>query len=199
MSTYLQSHASRLVHGKAILELGAGAGLPSLVASLLGAQKVVVTDYPDVELIENLNYNIGTLPQAQAVGNILAQGYLWGAPVKPLLSHLPIPSRGFETLLLADLLFNHHCHVALVSTILESLARTPSARALVFFTPYRPWLLEKDLVFFGICRDKGLRVHQVTKQIMERVMFEEDEGNELLRRTVFGYEVKWNDLDESEN
>lgn len=41
-----------------MLELGAGAGLPSLVCALNGAKQVVVTDYPDADLIENLRYNI---------------------------------------------------------------------------------------------------------------------------------------------
>lgn len=41
-----------------MLELGAGAGLPSLVCALNGASQVVVTDYPDADLIENLRYNI---------------------------------------------------------------------------------------------------------------------------------------------
>lgn len=43
-----------------MLELGAGAGLPSLVAAILGAQKVVVTDYPDGDLISNLEHNIAS-------------------------------------------------------------------------------------------------------------------------------------------
>lgn len=44
--------------GKTVLELGAGGGLPSLVCALNGASQVVVTDYPDADLIENLHYNI---------------------------------------------------------------------------------------------------------------------------------------------
>ena len=43
---------------KTVLELGAGAGLPSLVCALNGASQTVVTDYPDPELVENLQYNI---------------------------------------------------------------------------------------------------------------------------------------------
>jgi nicotinamide N-methyltransferase len=43
---------------KSILELGAGAGLPSLVAAINGARNVVVTDYPDADLVENLRYNV---------------------------------------------------------------------------------------------------------------------------------------------
>jgi predicted nicotinamide N-methyase len=46
------------VKGKSVLELGAGAGLPSLICAINGASQVVVTDYPDADLIENLRYNI---------------------------------------------------------------------------------------------------------------------------------------------
>ena len=155
----------------------------------------MVTDYPDADLIENLSYNIDASPlSVQPARNIVAQGYLWGSSVQPLLSHLPTASYGFDILLLADLLFNHHCHDALVSTILNTMARTSEARALVFFTPYRPWLFEKDVAFFEICTRRGLAVQKIVKTIMDKVMFVEDKGDELLRRTVFGYELKWKDL-----
>lgn len=155
----------------------------------------MVTDYPDAELIDNLAYNINTckvLPQPAT--NIVAEGYLWGSSVESLLSHLAVPHQKFDTLLLADLLFNHHCHDALVRTILEALAYKSNARALVFFTPYRPWLLEKDLAFFDLCRTSGFHVQEMTEEVMEKVMFEKDEGDELLRRTVFGYELRWTAL-----
>lgn len=169
------------------------------MAAILGAQKSVVTDYPDAELIENLAQNIATcslLPQPATT--ITAEGFLWGSSTKKVLAHLPSPHRGFDVLLLADLLFNHSCHDALVSTIVQTLARTSDARALVVFTPYRPWLLEKDMAFFDLCRDKGLEVDKVVEEVMEKVMFEEDRGDELLRRTVFGYELRWKDLIETQ-
>ncbi|KAL2057194.1 hypothetical protein ABVK25_002247 [Lepraria finkii] len=195
LSTYLQKHAAQLVHGKNILELGAGAGLPSLVAATLGAKKAVVTDYPDAELVENLDHNITTCALlSEPATNIIAEGYLWGSPAKNLLAHLPAPAQRFDVLLLADLLFNHSCHAALVSTILDTLAHTSEAEALVFFTPYRPWLLENDMAFFDLCRDKGLEVQRVVEEVMEKVMFEDDKGDEMLRRTVFGFEVRWRDL-----
>ena len=169
------------------------------MAAILGAQKAVATDYPDAELIENLAHNIATcslLPQPATT--VAAEGYLWGSSTQNVLAHLPLPHQGFDVLLLADLLFNHSCHDALVSTIVHTLARTSDARALVFFTPYRPWLLEKDAAFFDICRDRGLGVEKVVEEVMEKVMFENDGGDELLRRTVFGYEVRWKEMVEAQ-
>ena len=58
VSEYLEENQKTLVEGKAILELGAGAGLPSLVCALNGAATVVTTDYPDPDLVENLKHNI---------------------------------------------------------------------------------------------------------------------------------------------
>jgi len=169
------------------------------VAAINGAEKVVVTDYPDADLIENLAHNIHESQSLfRPARNIIAQGYLWGSSVKSLLAHLPPPSHGFDIILLADLLFNHHCHQDLVSTVLESMARRPGACALVFFTPYRPWLLEKDLAFFDLCRERGLVVQGIMQKVMDKVMFEEDRGDELLRRTVFGYKLLWKDLEERE-
>ena len=96
---------------------------------------------------------------------------------------------GFQTLILADLLFNHSEHQKLVQTVDHALARSATACALVFFTPYRPWLLEKDLAFFDAARAAGLQVEQIYERQMEKVMFDEDPGDENLRRTVFGYKL----------
>jgi len=116
-----------------------------------------------------------------------------------------------------------------------SLARTQEARALIFFTPYRPWLFTADLNFIELASGKkvivnaertsaelsteeynvheGLDLEDKAKQDadddsgigrfvvnkiletkMEKVMFEEDRGDEELRRTVFGFEMRWADL-----
>lgn len=59
-----------------MLELGAGAGLPSLVCAINGASQVVVTDYPDADLIENLRYNIdhcGLLPAPRQIAAEVSQ------------------------------------------------------------------------------------------------------------------------------
>ncbi len=57
LSDFLLRNPS-LVRDKRILELGAGAGLPSIVSSLAGAKEVVITDYPDEQLVDNIRYNV---------------------------------------------------------------------------------------------------------------------------------------------
>ena len=57
LSSYLLRNPA-LVQGRSVLELGAGAGLPSIISATAGAKKVVVTDYPDQQLVENLSYNV---------------------------------------------------------------------------------------------------------------------------------------------
>lgn len=161
---------------------------------MLGAKKVVVTDYPDADLISNLWQNIDTAKLSNDTSNddadkkIVAEGYCWGADVEPLLKH--INNEKFDVLILADLLFNHSEHAKLVATVEATLSKTPDAKALVFFTPYRPWLYEKDMAFFDLAKEKGFDVEKVLEEKMEKVMFEKDPGDEELRRTVFGYVVR---------
>ncbi len=176
--------------GKSVLELGAGAGLPSLASAFLEAKIVVASDYPDPDLIQNLQFNIDHCDSLRVQTSVKACGYLWGTPIEPLTKYLPDRSDGFDVLILADILFNHSEHEKLIFTLQRTLSKGDDAVALVFFTPYRPWLLEKDLHFFDLARDKGFVVKQILQHTMDRVMFDQDPGDETLRRTVFGYEVK---------
>jgi len=144
---------------------------------------VIATDYPDAPLIDNIRHNISLLPPHAA--EISAEGYVWG-------NKLPasVPAGGCDLVILSDLLFNHSEHKKLLSTVVETM-RKDGGRAVVFFTPHRPWLLEKDLEFLTLCEEAGLTVVKVLEELLERPMFEEDEGDRDLRRTVFGYEVTW--------
>lgn len=100
---------------------------------------------------------------------------MWGAPIEHLSKHLP-PGSAFDALILADLLFNHSEHAKLIKTVELTLKKSPTSRAYVFFTPYRPWLLEKDLAFFNLAREAGFVVTKTFEKIMDKVMFEEDPG-----------------------
>ncbi|KAI9767811.1 MAG: nicotinamide n-methyltransferase [Geoglossum simile] len=184
VSNYLEERAGNLVTGKDVLEFGAGAGLPSLV---------VVTDYPDADLLENLRFNIShSLPQPVLCQNIHAEVRLPPHICKRSSGALDNPLSGFDLLILADLLFNHSEHSKLICSVKQTLKRSPEALALVFFTPYRPWLLEKDLAFFDLARDAGFAVEKLLEHVMEKAMFDNDRGDKVLQRTVYGYELRWN-------
>lgn len=163
IARYIEDHASHLVKDKNVLELGAGAGLPSLICALHGAKRVVVTDYPDQDLIENLQYNINHSIAHPYQQKVVAQGYLWGNDTTALQDAVESGSGGFDLLILADILFNHSEHEKLASTLSQTMRRDPASRALVFFTPYRPWLLQKDLNFFGVARDSGFVVESTLR------------------------------------
>jgi nicotinamide N-methyltransferase len=107
IATYLEKNPS-FVKDQTVLELGAGAGLPSLVARVLGARKVVVTDYPDPDLISNLWANIERLEGnlwkddngkkgSEEDKKIVAEGYCWGGDPFVLLSHPKSRRRNFPS------------------------------------------------------------------------------------------------------
>ncbi len=197
ISEYFETHPHE-VRDRCVLELGAGAGLPSLVCAILGARKVVVTDYPDPDLVDNMKKNIFAcelIPTAEdnpQESIIVADGYVWGADPAHLLAHLQtVGSSKFDVLILADLLFRHSEHGKLVSTIEETLCRRSGSKAFVFFTSYRPWLKHKDLAFFDIARERGFIVDKILEKKMDKAMFENDPGDEDVRKTVTGFTVCW--------
>jgi nicotinamide N-methyltransferase len=46
------------IQGANVIELGAAAGLPSLAAGWFGARRVVMTDWPDAGLVDNMRHNV---------------------------------------------------------------------------------------------------------------------------------------------
>ncbi|KAK2005041.1 nicotinamide N-methyltransferase [Colletotrichum falcatum] len=209
VSDYLEADPGR-VRGRTVLELGAGAGLPSLTAGILGARRVVVSDFPDVDIVQTMQKNVDEAGDLGAV--VVPRGYVWGADVAPLLEVIAEPGAGtepetetetgkgrtrtgarkkFDVMVLADLLFRHSEHGKLVDTIWNALARERGAVAYVFFTSYRPWLRHKDLAFFDVARERGFLVEQVVERKMEKPLFEGDPGDVEVQKTVSGFEVRW--------
>ena len=62
-----------------VLELGAGAAVPSLVAALNGARIVVATDYPDRDLVANMEANAA---RNVRTNNIHVRGYVCPSAVR---------------------------------------------------------------------------------------------------------------------
>ncbi|TNJ30041.1 Nicotinamide N-methyltransferase [Giardia muris] len=153
------------VVGKRVLELGAGAGLPSLTASLMGASYVLATDYPDEPILDTLRENAkSTSPDAYSAGSLVVQGYIWGTPlnVDP-----------FDEIFMSDLIFNHREHTALVTVIKTHLK--PQGTCRVLYSHHVPPRRERDLQFFQACEAARLKVTEEKTVFTDR-MFPEDDG-----------------------
>ena len=118
---HIQRHPAT-VTGRAVVEFGAGSGLPSLVCGKLAAAVVVATDYPDPRAIatlqENVDANFGGDGGDGAV--VVAVGHLWGADVAPVIASggaAIADGGGFDVALMGDVLWKHDQHVPLLQSL----------------------------------------------------------------------------------
>ncbi|WWC71505.1 uncharacterized protein I206_105463 [Kwoniella pini CBS 10737] len=186
-STYLLRNPP-LIKGRKVLELGAGAGLPSIVCTLGGSKQVVITDYPDTNLVENMRFNVDVNVAGDLRGNVDVVGHLWGHDVKHLMTRTE--NEGYDLLILSDLVFNHSQHDALIKTVNSTLSHKPDACILVFFTSHRPHLVKEDNAFFPRLAESGDGwVYQKVVEEWAGAMFEEDPGDVKVRGTVHGWKA----------
>ena len=164
------------VTGKDVIEFGSGAGLCSISASISGAKHVVATDYPDKNLIENLQYNCSKYP------NIDVVGHQWGKDITPVLS--ANNNEKFDVAILADLIFNHTCHTQLLESLTKLLKKNDESYALVTYSHHRTHLIKEDLNFFRLARRKfGLNVQEIGT-MKHQPMFKDDFGPIEVRSTA---------------
>lgn len=170
-----------LVLDKNVLELGAAGALPSVIAGLIGAKRVVATDYPDADLIDNIKHNV------QNLENVSVEGYIWGNPYDDIIKHFAGDDDGqkFQLIILSDLVFNHTEHDKLLKTTKDLLSR--DGKALVVFSPHRPHLLDADLNFFKKAEEEyDFNVEKI-EMVNWKPMFEGDAGPVEVRSRIYAY------------
>jgi predicted nicotinamide N-methyase len=123
------------VSGLRTIELGAGTGLPSIMAGLLGARRVVATDYPAPPVLKALEGNVKAGVQAKnapdgrfAVEEVLVAGHGWGDLDGSLAEE---NERAFDRVLAADCLWMPWQHENLRRSIAWFLEDGEDARAWV--------------------------------------------------------------------
>ncbi|KAI6127015.1 hypothetical protein F5141DRAFT_1186259 [Pisolithus sp. B1] len=171
VAEYLESNRDS-VRGRFVLELGAGGGLPGIVSAQIGAEMVVLTDYPDRELIDNLTYNVDHNVSPTGRTKVDVMGYVWGHKVDDLLAVLPSTRKSwrlFDLIILSDL---------------EPPSNQPAPCVLVFYSHHRPHLAHRDLDFFNKARSQGW----VCEKIVNR-KFPTIPGDEEVRSTVHGWRL----------
>ncbi|KAI8874094.1 hypothetical protein GQ42DRAFT_160034 [Ramicandelaber brevisporus] len=174
-----------LVQGRSVLELGAGAALPSITCALNGASTVVISDYPDQILLNNITLNVNA--NLQGYSNVHVRGHRWGSSVADLLG-----CNGgnlFDVIIMCDLVFNFSEHRALLRTCVNTLAA--DGAAYIYFSHHRPHLADKDNDFLKIAQEEfEFKVEKITEKI-GTPQFEEDKGDRTVRSTVHGFKMTW--------
>ncbi|KAG7191704.1 nicotinamide n-methyltransferase [Scheffersomyces spartinae] len=185
---YINAHPE-IVRDKKVLELGAAAGLPSIVSALNNASYVLCTDYPEADLIANIDYNFQHNP---VTSSYMVKGYIWGNSLGELLYNDSQKDEiseedKFDLIILSDLVFNHSEHHKLLSTCRRALRK--NGKCIVVFSPHRPWLLENDLLFFTTCEEYDFKAEQI-ELVQWKPMFENDKGSAEIRSRVYSYFLK---------
>lgn len=158
------------------------------MSAIQGARTVVLTDYPDPDLVSNMQYNAdlsaSMIPTREdGLRRLHVDGYKWGSDVTKLRAYLPPAADGspglFDVLIMADVVYSHREHPNLIKTMRETMKKSPDSVALVIFTPYQPWLLPKTEQFFPLAEASGFTVTKIFQKVVDAVLFEKDPGVSL--------------------
>lgn len=130
------------VRDRRVLELGAGAGLGSIMAGLLGAKRVVASDYPSETVLGPLRDNLqrGVVRRATPAGcdddeatsaqqqqqQVAVEGHAWGALDDAFSTR---DRHAFDRIMAADVLWMPWQHDNLRRSVDHFLARDAEARA----------------------------------------------------------------------
>ncbi|KAM9567258.1 protein-lysine methyltransferase METTL21C isoform 1-T1 [Guaruba guarouba] len=112
LSQYLESNQEQFnLKDKKVLEIGAGTGLVSIVACILGAY-VTATDLPEV--LENLSYNISKNTQNMNMHKPEVRKLVWG---EGLNEDFPLSTYHYDFILASDVVYHHAALEPLLATM----------------------------------------------------------------------------------
>ncbi len=122
LATFLQNHPE-VCRGKSVLELGAGLGLCGIVAHVLGAQSVMMTDGDTLTLHQmrgNVLRNRCTTTPTTDSNHITCRQLIWGSP------HMENFSRHgkYDTIIGADVVYTQNSISPLLDTVACLLKKT---------------------------------------------------------------------------
>ncbi|ORY71764.1 uncharacterized protein BCR38DRAFT_329090 [Pseudomassariella vexata] len=121
------------VTGLTTLEVGAGTALPSMLGALLGAKRVVVSDYPTPLVMEMLRRNMAKnmkpeLSPRNTVSPVLVDGHSWGELDTPFAAE---HKAAFDRIFVCDCLWMPTQHANLQKSIAWFMKDDAEARAWV--------------------------------------------------------------------
>jgi nicotinamide N-methyltransferase len=163
-----------------VIEFGAAAGLPSIVARKVGAAVVCASDYPSPAVLETLVENMSNNDSdddgsTDAAGVV---GYIWGEDPSGLLK----VNNGdlYDVVLASECLWKPDTHESFAQSIHWVLK--PGGAVFLTFSNHIPGLEDKYLEFFEVANRFGLEL--VSKHTFEAPHMWSDKMTE-----VFLYEL----------
>lgn len=152
LTEYLIRHRE-IVADKSVVELGAAAGLPSIVAAKLGASFVCATDYPSSSVLKSLQFNMNQ----NEVRNSCVLPHIWGESVEAIVAS----NNGaqFNVILASECLWRHECHLSLLQSA-KSLLIPSTGKLILAYSHHVPGLEREDDEFFNIAASVGFRIDQ---------------------------------------
>lgn len=179
------------VKGRSVVELGAGAGLPSIMAVKAGSSNVLVTDYPDEELMVAMRKNTENLLSTDERKRIRVDGLLWGQGGPE--------GEKFDCIIMCDLIFNHSEHAKFIKSM-RSLIANESGEIWCVFSHYRSWCKKKDFELLRMAKEglgeddaepeKVFSCELVDRKVYDFVIIEDDRADPMDLRTVYAYLLK---------
>ncbi|KAI6093082.1 hypothetical protein F4821DRAFT_222045 [Hypoxylon rubiginosum] len=167
LSVGLDGRLSRLkdfdVAGLDVLELGAGTALPSIMAALLGARSVTVTDYPSEVVLKMLRANVAANAQPETspggtVAPLAVDGHSWGELDTPFAA---ANQARFDRVFVCDCLWMPWQHVNLHKSIAWFLKDSSSSCAWVVAGFHTGRAKMRDFFAEAALRDAGLELEAI--------------------------------------
>lgn len=150
LTEYLIQH-HEIVLNKTVVELGAAAGLPCIVAAKLGASFVCATDYPSSSVLKSLQFNMNY----NNIRNSCVLPHIWGESVEVILASND--GVQFDVVMASECLWRHECHVTLLQSA-KSLLVPHSGKLILTYSHHIPGLEHEDDEFFNIAVSEGFQI-----------------------------------------
>jgi predicted nicotinamide N-methyase len=164
------------VEGKRTIELGAGTGIPSLVALACGSRCSILTDYPDDRLLRSIRETVGLNWEVcrRPLNRVAVIGHEWGSDVDDIyrstanllrLSLDESATCSFDSVFLSECLWMHRSHRDLAKSI-HRLLEKERGTVVITYGHHVPGCESADDAFFDICaNDYGLTtIHHETRE-----------------------------------
>jgi len=124
------------VVGESVLELGAGTGLPGILAALEGADLVILSDYKSPKLLANLERNVAENIPPNLKDKVKVEGHIWGQDDSAITQYLLFLClslihryrKSFSRIIAADCYWMSDQHEALVWSLTHFLEKSSAAR-----------------------------------------------------------------------